>query len=132
MLQPMWQIRSSLVLSPSLLPKSLLPNLFQVVESRYQKHVIDTLSEMLPGCIVIKVDALYQQGFPDLLILWNERWAALEVKSSEDAVEQPNQMFFVETLNMMSFAAFIYPENEEEVLNALQQAFRPPRRARVS
>jgi hypothetical protein len=31
----------------------------------------------------------------------------------------------------MSFAAYIYPENEKEVLSALQQAFKPPRRARV-
>jgi hypothetical protein len=59
-------------------------------------------------------------------------WATLECKSSEDASTQPNQEYYIERLGEMSFAAYIYPENEEEVLNALQQAFESPRRARVS
>lgn len=80
----------------------------------------------------MKTDTQYNQGFPDLIILCGPYWAALEVKAFRRASIQPNQNYYIQQLNAMSFAAFIFPENEEEVLSALQQAFKPPRRARVS
>lgn len=91
-------------------------------ENAYQRNLIIELKRRFPGCIVLKNDAGYIQGIPDLLILYNDRWAALEVKSSFDSEEQPNQDYYVSEMDKMSFAAFIYPENEEEVLYALQQA----------
>lgn len=103
-----------------------------MTENQYQARIIKKLKEMFPDCEVIKVDTSYQQGFPDLLILWHGYWAVLEVKSSVDALRQPNQDHYIEKLSDMSFAAYIYPENEKEVLIALQQAFKPPRRARIS
>ena len=103
-----------------------------MTESRYQSQLIKKLERIFPGCMVIKLDTQHQQGVPDLLILWKKYWATLEVKNSKDAKSQPNQNFYIEKLGEMSFAAYIYPENEEEVLSALQQAFKPPRRARVS
>lgn len=101
-------------------------------ENEYQTKLIKRLGEMFPGCIVLKTDASYQQGFPDLLILWGTYWASLEVKPSARSRSQPNQEYFIKRLDKMSFATFIYPENEDEVLYALQQAFGTPRRARVS
>jgi Holliday junction resolvase len=101
-------------------------------ENHYQAKIIRKLKEMFPGCEVIKTDASYQQGLPDLLILWHGYWAVLEVKSSAEANTQPNQDHYIQKLSTMSFAAYIYPENEKEVLGALQKAFKPPRRARVS
>jgi hypothetical protein len=103
-----------------------------VSESQYQARLIKKLKAMFPDCMVIKVDSAYQQGLPDLLILWQDHWALLEVKPSATASFQPNQEYYIDRLSKMSFAARIYPENEEEVLNALQQAFEPPRRTRVS
>ena len=100
-------------------------------ENQYQAKIIKKLTLMFPECIVYKMDPSYQQGIPDLLILWHDYWAALEVKTSALAHVQPNQDHFVQKLSDMSFAAYIYPENEEEVLNALQQAFKSPRRARI-
>jgi hypothetical protein len=82
--------------------------------------------------MIIKNDGGYLQGICDLLILYKDKWGFLEVKRSADAAEQVNQKYYVNHLNEMSFAAFIYPENEEEVLSALQQAFEPPRRTRIS
>jgi hypothetical protein len=101
-------------------------------ESRFQSKIIQKLEKMFPDCIILKTDPLYRQGLPDRLILWGEYWAALEIKASPFANIQPNQAYYIEKLDEMSFAAFIYPENEEEVLDALQQAFKPPRRARIS
>jgi hypothetical protein len=103
-----------------------------MTESQYQAKLIKKLKVMFPGCVVMKADSLYQQGIPDLLILYGPYWASLEVKISELAPEQPNQGYYIEQLDEMSFAARIYPENEKELLSALQQAFKPPRRARVS
>lgn len=103
-----------------------------MLESEYQKHVIEELEKIFPGCLVLKNDPQYQQGILDLLILWGGHWAALEVKTGARARIQPNQKYYVERLDDMSFASFIYPEIEEEVLNALQQAFSTRRRARVS
>jgi hypothetical protein len=103
-----------------------------VNENRYQAKLIKTLGRRFPGCVVTKTDPNHRQGFPDLILLWRNYWAALEVKASATAGSQPNQGHYIEQLGEMSFAAFIYPENEEEVLSALQQAFKPPGRTRVS
>ncbi len=102
-----------------------------MTENKYQAKLIKKIEEIFPGCIVLKTD-LIRQGFPDLLIIWKKYWASLEIKASSVAGLQPNQDHYIKQLNKMSFAAFIYPENEEEVLSALQQAFKPPRRARIS
>jgi hypothetical protein len=80
---------------------------------------------MFPGCIVLKNDPNYLQGIPDLVIFWHDRWAMLEVKKSANASHQPNQDYYVDLTNRMSFARFIYPENKGEVLNELQQSFGP-------
>lgn len=101
-------------------------------EREYQAKIIKKLKKMFPNCEVFKMDAGYRQGFPDLLILWDEFWASLEVKLSPSSNAQPNQDYYIKKLDEMSFAAYIYPENEKEVLGALQQAFKSPRRARVS
>ena len=98
-----------------------------MLESRYQSLLIKRLYTMFPGCMVLKNDSDYLQGIPDLLVLWGTFWAALEVKPRADAPQQPNQEYYVDYMHDMSFAAFIYPENEEEVLRDLEQAFRAGR-----
>lgn len=85
-------------------------------ENVFQASLIRTIKNMLPGCIVLKLDPNYMQGIPDLLILHGLAWAALECKKSENAPHQPNQDFYVDKMNRMSFAAFIYPENTQQVL----------------
>ncbi len=101
-------------------------------EAQYQAKIIKKLKKMFPDCLVLKNDAAYLQGVPDLILLWRDRWAGLEVKLSESSSVQPNQGYYIERLDRMSFAAYIYPEKEEEVLNALQQAFEPSRGTRIS
>ena len=93
-------------------------------ERDFQSKLIVELKQLFQGCIVMKLDSNYIQGIPDLLILFNNRWASLECKKSASAKKRPNQEYYVRTMNEMSFSRFIYPENKEEVLNELQQAFR--------
>ena len=87
-----------------------------MLESKFQKELIDDIKARFPGAIVLKNDPNYIQGIPDLTIFYGDKWATLEVKKSETASHQPNQDYYVQTMNKMSFSAFIYPENKEEVL----------------
>ena len=82
------------------------------------------LKKLFPGCIVTKLDSGDIQGIPDLLVLYKNKWATLENKKSKNATKRPNQEYYVNKMNEMSFSRFIYPENKEEVLNELQQAFK--------
>lgn len=100
-------------------------------ENAYQAELIKTIRSILPGCIIQKLDPAYQQGIPDLLILFNDRWGTLEVKKSANEPFQPNQEFFIDQMNEMSFSSVIYPEIEEEVLRGLQQALQPQGRTRI-
>ena len=93
-------------------------------ESQFQARLIKKLKTLFPGCVVLKNDANYIQGIPDLIILWRNKWAILECKRESEAHKQPNQEYYINWGNESSFGRFISPENEEEVLNDLQQAFR--------
>lgn len=101
-------------------------------ESKFQSELIRDIKNIFPGCIVLKNDPNYIQGMPDLTIFWKDRWATLEVKKDANAPHQPNQDFYVQRMNTMSFSSFIYPENKEEVLYELQHAFGSKRRTLVS
>lgn len=94
-------------------------------ESAFKTRVIHILRDRFPGCVILKNDELYIQGFPDMTILYKDRWAALEFKKSSHEKHQPNQDYYVKKLDKMSYAAFIYPENMAVILDELQQALEP-------
>ena len=95
-----------------------------MLESKFQSHLIKRLKEEFDGCIVLKNDATYLQGIPDLLILYGNKWAALEVKRSAAASVQPNQSYYIDRMNAMAYAAFVSPETEEMIFHELQQALK--------
>lgn len=95
------------------------------LERDFQSSLIKQLKDLFPGCLVVKLDANYIQGIPDLLVLYGKHWAVLECKKSVSAFRRPNQDYYISRLNDMSFSRFISPENCKEVLHELQQAFRP-------
>ena len=101
-------------------------------ERNFQAELIKELKSLFKGCIVMKLDTSYLQGIPDLLILYKNKWATLECKKFAGAKKQPNQEYYVGLMNNMSFSRFISPENKEEVLHELQQAFSTGRAARNS
>lgn len=94
------------------------------LERDFQSGLIKEIKSLFVGCLVMKLDSGYMQGIPDLLVLYKDKWATLEVKRSKKAKHQPNQGHYVDLMNKMSFSRFIYPENKEEVLHDLQQAFK--------
>ena len=100
-----------------------------MLESKFQSDLVKELENEYPGALIFKNDT--RQGFPDLTILYNDRWALLECKRDANASHQPNQDYYVNKANGMSFSRFIFPENKKEVLNELQQALRPRGKACV-
>ena len=100
-------------------------------ENEFQADFIKELKYEFPGCIVLKNDPNYIQGIPDTLVLYKNMWAAFEIKISEDAPHRPNQDYYVNLMNDMSFAKFVYPENKEEILDELQRTFRVRRTSRL-
>lgn len=92
-------------------------------ESKFQRELKKEIKERFPDCIIMKEDCNQIQGIPDLLILNGPKWASLENKKSANASHRPNQDYYVDKMNKMSFSRFIYPENKEEVLNELSKFF---------
>ena len=94
-----------------------------MLENRFKTKLIREIKDMLPGCMVLHLDPNEIQGIPDLLVLYRDKWAVLEGKKSATASHRPNQDYYVGLMNDMSFAAFIYPENKDEVLDELYRYF---------
>lgn len=92
-------------------------------ENEFQSKLIKELKSRFPGCMVLKNDPNYIQGIPDLIVLYKDRWATLECKRSVRASHRPNQEYYVDAMDEMSFSRFICPENKEEVLSELQSTF---------
>lgn len=92
-------------------------------ETNYRSGLIKRLKVMFPGCECLYNDAEVVQGIPDLMVLYKKNWAMLETKAWKNAKRQPNQPWYVDHFNKMSFAAFISPDNEKEVLDELKRAF---------
>lgn len=94
-----------------------------MLENKFQSKLIKEIKKEFPGCMVLKNDPTYIQGVPDLLVLYKEHWCSLEVKKSAKAKHRPNQDYYVDKMNDMSYSSFIYPENKEIVMEELKKQF---------
>ena len=94
-----------------------------MLENKFQSNLLKEIKDRFPGCIVMKNDSSYIQGIPDLLVLHENKWGSLEVKQNAKAKHRPNQDYYVNKMNEMSFSAFIYPENKDETLQELESFF---------
>ena len=104
-------------------------------ETNFQKDLKDDIEEKFPGAMVFKMDPsdpFNPQGIPDLLVLYKNKWASLEVKKSKSASKRPNQPYYVNKMNEMSYAAFVSPENKKEVLDDLERVFKSRRSTRTA
>ena len=94
------------------------------LENKFQKELMDEIRSEYPGCVIMKNDSGYIQGFPDWTILYEDKWAVLECKREANAKKQPNQEYYVDKLNGMSFSRIVYPENKDEVLKDISIHFK--------
>ena len=94
-----------------------------ITENAYQRKLIQKIKRVFPEAMVLKNNPNYIQGIPDLIIMHGSQWAALEVKRSESSPSRPNQEYYVDAMQEMSYARFIYPENEREIFDELKQLF---------
>lgn len=103
-----------------------------MLENKFKTKLVKEIKSRFEGSEVFHLNPFEKQGIPDLLILYKNKWAALEGKKDEGASKRPNQDYYVDKFNKMSFARFISPENKEVVLNELDEAFRAKRNTRSS
>lgn len=101
----------------------------RALESRFQSSVKHELETKYPGCIVRKNPPGQENGFPDLVMYYGPIWAMFECKREKDARKRPNQKWWVERLDEMSFARLIFPENRERVMGELDEFIRGQSRA---
>lgn len=95
-----------------------------LLENRFQSKLIKRIKKQFDGCTVLKNDPKYLQGFPDIIVLYKDKFAILEVKRKKDAIHQPNQDYYIDKYSPFIFASFVYPENVEEVLYEMERSFR--------
>lgn len=91
------------------------------LESGFQDRLIKDIKNLFPGSMVFKMDQI--QGIPDLLVLYKDKWFSLECKKGARAKRQPNQEYYVDLMNKMSFSRFVCPENKEDILDELRKTF---------
>lgn len=95
-----------------------------MLENSFKTKLIKKIKDRFPGSYIFHLDPNELQGAPDLLVLYKNKWAALEGKKNKKASLRPNQQFYVDKFNSMSFARIIFPENAEEVLDEMEQSFK--------
>lgn len=92
-------------------------------ESAFQKKFLDRIRREFPDCVILKNDPNYIQGIPDWIVLYDNKWIALEMKRSISSPKRPNQEYYIDRLDGMSYAAFVYPENADDILDEIRFIF---------
>lgn len=92
-------------------------------EGRFKEEFSNELSFLFPDIVMLKNDEQMLQGVPDMLLLFEDKWAMLEFKANENSAVQPNQRYYVGLFNTMSYSTFVFPENRDEVLEELSRHF---------
>lgn len=98
----------------------------KTLESQFKTKIAGQLTVLLPYCVLLKNDEQFMPGIPDMLILYQDRWAMLEFKRSAPRRKQdyePNQEYYLRKFNDMAFASVIYPDNASLVLQELVDWF---------
>lgn len=90
-------------------------------ENAFQKKIIKRIKSRFPKSIILKNDSTYIQGIPDLLILNKSKWAMIEIKKHNKSIFQPNQEYYLDLFNKMSFARMVSQDNYEEVIKDVEQ-----------
>ena len=95
------------------------------LESNYQKRLVKKIRKMFPMCYLFVKEAKAIRGIPDLILTVNGRFIGLEVKRCESESKHRTGRTVLQRHNINKinraggYACFIYPENEEEVIEAI-------------
>lgn len=93
-------------------------------ESEFKSELYKEIRNRFPGSEVLPNDANYLQGVPDATVFFpNGRYFMLEGKRSSTSRRRPNQDYYVHESPLSANAAFIEPENAEEVLSELERRY---------
>jgi hypothetical protein len=95
-----------------------------MLENKFKTKLIKEIKARFPGSFVFHLDPTEMQGAPDLLVIYKNKWAMLEGKKNAKATTRPNQEYYVDLFNKLSFAQIIFPENAEEVLDEMERSFK--------
>lgn len=91
-------------------------------EAKFQADLKKKIKNRFVGCYIHKTDCNDIQGIPDLMVSFKGYVFYLEVKRSSTAAHRPNQDYHVNRINELGgFARFIFPENEEQILNEMEE-----------
>lgn len=90
-----------------------------MLESEVQKQFIDWVYNAFPEAIVMKNDASYLLGVPDLTIIVRSRWAFIETKKCSNSHKQPLQEDYIQYADTWAFGAFVDKDNAYRVFNEL-------------
>ena len=92
-----------------------------MLEAEFKNNFFKKLEDRLGGCIRVPIDESQFRSFPDTIILYGTKWAALEFKAERTGPRRPNQGYWLDVLEVWSFGRFVYPDNSMEVLDELIQ-----------
>lgn len=98
-----------------------------MLESEFKRKFKNMLEQSYPGCVLVDINPEQFRSFPDLLFLYDKFWATFEMKRTVGSAVRPNQPYWVEKLDNMSFSRFVEPGTAKEVLDDLARAIQSGR-----
>lgn len=94
-------------------------------ESEFRTKFLHDFKKLSPDIIIEFANANRRNGIPDVIIFYKKKHARLETKKSKDASKRQLQEYYIEYFNKQGiYAAFLMPENKEEVFNELRRYFK--------
>lgn len=91
-------------------------------ENEFQMKLKKKIKKAVPGSVVLKNSPNDILGIPDLTVLGpNGKYAILECKRASDSNIQALQDYYVEKFNKSSYATFVSPANQKEVIEDLKR-----------
>jgi hypothetical protein len=99
------------------------------LERDFEPRFVGLLEDLFHCFVLPKNDSGLRQGIPDRTVLFaGGGWAVLEFKKSSREPYRPNQEYYLGLFADMCYSATVHPENEEEILRELEEAFPHARR----
>ena len=94
-------------------------------EATFRTKWLNKFKKLSPDIFIEFADPKRKNGIPDVIIFYKKKYARLETKRSKNASKRLHQQYYIDYFNSQGiYAAFLTPENQEEVYNALRRYFK--------